>query len=327
VVETLGSSYTLNDTLLTGTFEGSTAIVDHLEGIKVANLVGGEIGTSTAFNVDSWTGTGSLTVPGGSVGTVTAFKGANFTLTNTLLQTSDGMSLNLNPAIAWIADLDVVTGVGQPTAIIDASGFSAGVTNLSVLGPGNAIVYGGSGGGGTLTAAGSGKDVLIGNGADDVLSDTGTGRNILIGAGSGGDTLVGSGGRNDILVSGTTEYDSHTGANIAALEAILAEWGSSDSYANRITKIKRGVVHQFSPLPRWVDAFNSRTIHTDPNVNTLSDGSIFSLQTDRADARSVRKSSLPRRTIPIRHLVSNNWFIVSRQDHVTAKPNETRTII
>ncbi len=118
------------------------------------------------------------------------------------------MSLNLNPAIEWIADLGVGTSAGQPTSTIDASGFSVGVTNLTVLGTGNAILYGGSGGGDTLTASGSGNDVLIGNGAGDALTDTGTGRNILIGGGPGGDALVGNG--NDILVGGTTEYDSHT---------------------------------------------------------------------------------------------------------------------
>ena len=38
VVETLGSSYTLSDSSLTGQVDGPTAIVDNLEGIKVANL-------------------------------------------------------------------------------------------------------------------------------------------------------------------------------------------------------------------------------------------------------------------------------------------------
>ena len=133
----------------------------------------------------------------------------------------------------------MTAAAGQPTFTIDASGFSAGVTNLSASGTGDAILYGGSGGGGTLTAAGSGNDVLIGEAADTTLTDTGTGRNILIAGGAGGDTLVGNG--NDILVSGTTEYDSNNPANIAALDAILAEWASSDSYAKRIKKIKMGV--------------------------------------------------------------------------------------
>ena len=80
VVESIGSSYTLTDSpLAREQFDGSTAIVDYLGGIRVANLVG-HLGNSNSFNVSGWTGTGSLTVPAGSVGTVTASKNANFDL-------------------------------------------------------------------------------------------------------------------------------------------------------------------------------------------------------------------------------------------------------
>ncbi len=113
----------------------------------------------------------------------------------------------------------------------------------------DATLYGGSGGGGSLTATGSGKDVLIGDAADTTLTDSGTGRNILIGAGAGGDNLVGGG--NDILVSGTTVYDSDTKTHLAALEAILAEWSSSNSYTARINRIKHGVGPVPSASTRW----------------------------------------------------------------------------
>ena len=75
VVETLGSNYTLSDSLLTGQVDGPTAIVDNLEGIKVANLVG-NLGNSMTFDVSHWTGTGSLIVPAGSVGIVQATRSA-----------------------------------------------------------------------------------------------------------------------------------------------------------------------------------------------------------------------------------------------------------
>ena len=101
-------------------------------------------------------------------------------------------------------------------------------------GTGDSILYGGSGAGGSLTAAGSGNNILIGEAADTTLTDTATGRGILIAAGTGGDTLVGN--REDILVSGTPQYDSNNPANQAALEAILGEWASSDSYATRIRR-------------------------------------------------------------------------------------------
>ena len=283
VLESIGSSYTLSDSSLVGQFDGSTAIADDLEGITVANLVGnGAIGESNSFNVSSWTGTGSLAVPPGNVGTVQAAGNASFTLTTavsgvSLLRASDGLTLNLELATEWIADLSVGTGAGQLPATIDASGFSAGLTDLSVTGTGNAILYGGPVAGGSLTATGSGDNILIGEAADTTLTDTSTGRGILIGAGAGGDTLVGN--RSDILVSGTTLYDSNTPANQAALDAILGEWASSDSYATRIRLITRGVRRTpgFGPPGikrfRFIDAFNRSTIQTDSSANTLRDGS------------------------------------------------------
>ena len=173
---------------------------------------------------------------------------------------------------------------------------------------------------GTLTATGSGNGVLIGEASDTTLTDTGAGRNILIGGGAGGDNLVGNG--NDILVSGTTAYDSDTSANLTALDAILAEWSSSNSYAMRIKKIKRGVG------PDHQDAFNSSSIHIDSNANTLSDRHFCSSRPKATPMLSrTREPSFPSRPIPIPQLQSNNWFIVSRHDHVTRRSNETETII
>jgi len=181
---------------------------------------------------------------------------------------------------------------GKPTDLIDASAFS-GTANLTATGTVDAILYGDSGGFDTLAAAGSGNDILIGNGASDTLTDSGSGRNILIGAGTGGDAITGKG--NDILVSGTTNYDSDTRASLAALDTILAEWNSHASYAKRIQTITKGLGR------KHVDAFNSRTIRTDTNPNTLSDKNT-------------------------RFQVSN-WFLVSKRDSVTKNRKETKTII
>ena len=133
--------------------------------------------------------------------------------------------------------------------------------------------------------------MLIGGSGKDTLTDTGTGYNILIG-GPGVDTLTGNG--NDILISGTTSYDSNTSANIAALDAILAEWSSSDSYSLRISKIMNGVG------PGGTDALNSSTCQSDGVANTVSDGT--------ASAQ-------------------NNWFIVNSKDKVTKKVNEAETVV
>lgn len=82
------------------------------------------------------------------------------------------------------------------------------------------IALGGSGND-TLTGSGLGT-ALVGNGGSDRLNG-GNGRTILIG-GEDADTLSG-GPANDILIGGTTRSD----ADVAALAAILAEWGRSDA--------------------------------------------------------------------------------------------------
>ena len=186
------------------------------------------------------------------------------------------------------ANLTTTAASGSPSYIVDASAFT-GVTNLTAGGTVDAFLFGGSGNGSTLSATGSGNDVLIGGSGKNTLSDTGTGYNILIG-GPGTDTLTGNG--NDILISGTTSYDSNTSPNIAALDAILAEWSSSDSYSLRISKIMQGV--------GGGEAFNSSTCQSDGVANMVSDG-----------APSTQ----------------NNWFIVNSKDKVTKQSNETETIV
>jgi hypothetical protein len=283
VVESMASSYTLASTRLTGTGAG---FVDNLSGIDVAHLTGSS-SVSNAFTVSAWTGSGSLTAPAGT-GTVTASKRAGFTLANNALSSSDGMELGLSGITR--ANLTTSATSGSPSAIVDASGFT-GITNLTAAGTVNAILFGGSGNGSTLSATGSGNDVLIGGSGQDTLIDTGSGSNILIG-GAGADTIRGNG--HDILISGTTRYDRNTSANIAALDAILAEWSSSDSYALRISKISSGVG------PRGAFALNASTCQSDGVSNSVSDG-----------------------TSP----VQNNWFIVNTKDVVSKKKSETETIV
>ena len=290
------SSITLTDTFVTDDamylalsgFTTTTTLIEDSNGSPSSGAY--------TFNVSGWTHQGTLI--GNNIASVTASESTDITLTNSSLK-SGTMSMSLSGIAS--ADLTVTASTGHPALTINASAFS-GTTNLTAAGTVDATLYGGSGGSGSLTAAGSGKDILIGQAADTTLTDTGSGRNILIGGGAGGDTFVGNG--NDILVSGTTQYDSDNSANIAALDAILAEWSSSDSYKKRITKIKADVKGK---PPHGSDAFNSHTIHTDGNANTLSERNI--------------------RNISIRHQQGNNWFIVSNRDIVRKGPNETKTVI
>jgi Ca2+-binding RTX toxin-like protein len=75
--------------------------------------------------------------------------------------------------------------------------------------------------------AGSGNDVLLGGIGNDSLNG-GTGRDVLIG-GLGVDQVSGGTG-DDILIGGTTAHDN----NRNALDQIMAIWGSTQTYPNRV---------------------------------------------------------------------------------------------
>jgi hypothetical protein len=282
VAEAISSSYTLTNAQLTGTGANFT---DNLSGITVASLIAN--GASATFNVSGWTGTGSLATSSATA-TVTASKAANFALTNTALSSSDGMSLAISNVS--VADLTVTATSGNPVYVANASAFT-GTTNLLATGTVAAVLLGSSGAGSTLGTTSSGDSILIGGSGSSTLSDTGSGYNILI-SGGGVDSVTGSG--NDILIGGTTNYDADTPANIAALDAILAEWGSSDTYALKTAKILTGVG------PGSIDALNISEVTPDSVASTLSDGSAST---------------------------QNNWFVVGGLDKVTKKSNEAATVL
>jgi hypothetical protein len=249
-------------------------------------------GTTNDFDVSAFSGAATLTSPitAGTVSTLAAFKTAGYTLTNASLSSTDGMKLALKGITT--ANLTSVTTSGNANVIVDASAFS-GVTNLAANGNGKAVLFGGGRAGkmgGTLTVMGSGNDVLVGGPGANTLTDQSTGFNILIGGG-GPNTITGNG--NDILISGTTSYDSNTSGNILALDAILAEWSSTEKYATRISRISNGMI------PGGY-ALNASTVKSNGQTNTVSDG----LQPTQ-----------------------QNWFIITRNDFVTAKANETLTTI
>jgi hypothetical protein len=86
---------------------------------------------------------------------------------------------------------------------------------------------------------GDGNNVLIGGGGNDVLVG-GKGDNVLVG-GSGRDLLIGGRGADllwsrgeDILIGGYTDFDG----NEAALAAVMAEWTSGHSRAERIAHLQ-----------------------------------------------------------------------------------------
>ncbi|RIK73581.1 MAG: hypothetical protein DCC67_17720, partial [Planctomycetota bacterium] len=90
------------------------------------------------------------------------------------------------------------------------------------------------GAGNDKLTGGNGNDILVGGGGADLLIGR-QGNDILIG-GVGIDLLIGDSG-SDILVAGSTVHD----VDLAALDAIMAEWSSSRSYVQRVANVTDGV--------------------------------------------------------------------------------------
>src|SRR5207248_11686504 len=96
---------------------------------------------------------------------------------------------------------------------------------------GNDHIYGQAGN--DTIIGGFGNNILVGGDGNDKIVAR-FGRNIIIG-GNGADKLYGNAG-DDILVGGSTAHDE----NDAALQSILDEWASGDSYTNRVNFIRNG---------------------------------------------------------------------------------------
>ncbi|HMC09892.1 MAG TPA: calcium-binding protein, partial [Pirellulaceae bacterium] len=96
---------------------------------------------------------------------------------------------------------------------------------------GNDRLYGQAGN--DTLIGGVGNNILVGGDGNDVLVAR-YGRNILIG-GTGKDTLYGN-AADDILVAGSTAHDEDD----AALQAVLTEWTSGNSYEDRVDNIRNG---------------------------------------------------------------------------------------
>jgi uncharacterized protein (TIGR03118 family) len=121
------------------------------------------------------------------------------------------------------------------------------ITTLLDGGADNDLIFGG--GGSNILLGGTGYDLLVG----------GLRRDILIG-GDGHDKLLGD-GADDILIGGSTVHD----ANPVALLQILGEWNSTDSFADRKSKLRNGT----GGLP----ALNASTVIDDHLADLLIGGS------------------------------------------------------
>ncbi len=157
----------------------------------------------------------------------------------------------------WLDYAAYTTPVAVNLTAGTATGAGGGIANIR-------NVRGGQGGN-TLTGDAQGNILIGGAGANTITG--GTGRSILIG-GKGKDTITGKSG-GDILIAGYTDYDSGSLANDLALESILAEWQSANSYATRISHIKNGGGLNGSNKLAW-----NVTVHDNStaNANKLTGG-------------------------------------------------------
>jgi hypothetical protein len=139
-----------------------------------------------------------------------------------------------------------------------------------------AFLYGEGSGGDKLSAFGSAaNNVLVGHGSNEVLTG-GQGRDLLI-AGTGSATLN-AGSADDILIGGWTNYDlTSTGLTydkkVAALEAIMAEWGRTDeSYLQRVANLSNSTVNGVAPNGLGQNGgyfLNLSTVHDNGQADTF----------------------------------------------------------
>jgi Ca2+-binding RTX toxin-like protein len=161
---------------------------------------------------------------------------------------------------------------------LDYTAYTTPVTvNLSAFGNGGSamnapqvlffqIVLGSRTAANTLTGSNVFACVLVGGAANDVLTAR-TARAILIG-GQGADVLQG-GPADDLLIGGYTRYDT----NAAALGQILAEWGSADSFSDRVNYLSGAVVnHSHYSGPTLHTTGRNPTVFDDGSPDTVTGG-------------------------------------------------------
>ncbi len=110
---------------------------------------------------------------------------------------------------------------------------------------------------------GSGNDILLGGRGNDVLNG-GSGSDLLAG-GAGTDTLIGGSSvttdGDDILIGGLLTYAERL--NTTALDAVMAEWGSSASYSTRIDHLRGILPGGLNTVGGVTYVLNSSTVRDD----------------------------------------------------------------
>jgi hypothetical protein len=232
---------------------------------SLSRIVFGGVTFSNVENIVFDAGAGSNIInvyrPANGVAVVMNTGGGNDTVrmlgldygSGTNLSITGGGGLDTLDYSAYTLGVYVNLATSQATAI---TGGISGFRNV-IGGAGNDILIGDANDN-VLTGNG-GNDILVGGAGNDTLYG-GDGRNLLIG-GTGSDLLYGGSG-DDLLIGGTTSFD----ANVAALQAILTEWGRADAdYNTRVNHLNGSLTGGWN----GAIVLNSATVQDDGISDTL----------------------------------------------------------
>jgi hypothetical protein len=190
-------------------------------------------------------------IPGGSIGSTINGVGGG----DTLDYTNYNGNVTVNLGAFGGGTYGSATGVGSSVSNIEIvlgthQLASAGHPYVNVL---TGSIYG---------------NVLVGGLGNDTLTayKGGTGRNVLIGGG-GSDTING-GPNGDLIIGGTTSFDM----NPTALNAIFAEWTSSDSYTDRVKFLSGPTGHYNGSYFLIPPGHTGQTVFDDGVPDTITPG-------------------------------------------------------
>ena len=186
---------------------GNTLANNLVGGAGNDTLTGGAGNDTYVFDTDLALGSDIINESGGGTDTL------NFAQTTTRT-----ISVDLSNAGAQVVNAGLTLTLSANNTIENVLGGSLGDTLI-----GNSLAN-------TLTGN-DGNDVLSGRAGNDSLVG-GNGKNILIG-GDGADLLTG-GASEDLLLGARYLYEADT----VALEALLTEWISASSFANRVAHLQ-----------------------------------------------------------------------------------------
>ncbi len=197
---TLSESGNVNFTLTNTSLVGVGT--DTLANLQVANLTGGT--SANTFTVSGWTRAGTLVGGGGTGDTIVASKNVNFALSNSVLQTTDGMNLSLSGFTkatltggagnntftvgSWTGTGKLTGGTGTDTLSATRNA-STTLTTTSLAATGF----------GTLTLSSLETAQLIGGDGNNLFTVTGWNGTGSVTGGGGTDTIVASRNANFTL--------------------------------------------------------------------------------------------------------------------------------